>query len=121
MPRGGADPGIVHARESWSDEAGVGHMSIKGGGVHGVEPCVLVVLSEHVQALPFIQVSHSTSPILFPVVGFGRCVVWMGGAGQPLSPACVGRCSLLIQNLDRIRIMSGQCHKVLERILLALL
>ena len=63
MPRGGADSGVVHAGEPRSDEAGVGQMSIEGGRVHRVEPCVLIVLSEHVQTLPLIQV---TSSLMFP-------------------------------------------------------
>lgn len=63
MARGGADAGIVHAGESRGDEAGVGEVSVEGGGVHGVEPRVLVVFSEHVQALPLVQV---TSPLVLP-------------------------------------------------------
>lgn len=63
MARGGADSGVVHAGESRSDEAGMGEVSVEGGRVHRMEPCVLVVLSEHVQALPLIQVTPS---LVFP-------------------------------------------------------
>lgn len=63
VPRGGADSGVVHARESGGDEAGVGEVSIEGGRVDRMEPRVLIVLSEHVQALPLIQVTPS---LMFP-------------------------------------------------------
>lgn len=56
VPRGGADPGVVHAGEPRGNEAGVRQVPVQGGGVHGVQSCVLVVLSEHVQALPLVQV-----------------------------------------------------------------
>lgn len=63
VPRGGADSGVVHAGESRSEEAGVGEVPVEGSRVHWVEPRVLIVLSENVQAFPLIQVTPS---LVFP-------------------------------------------------------
>lgn len=52
----GTDSGVVHARKSWCDEAWVRQVSIQGGRVNWVQACMFVVLSEHVQPLPVIQV-----------------------------------------------------------------
>lgn len=73
VARRGADPGVVHAGQPRRDEAGVGQVSVQGGGVHGVEPRVLVVLPEHVQALALLQVGPAL--VLPPRVHGQRVVV----------------------------------------------
>lgn len=69
----GADPGVVHARESRSHEAwcGVGEVSVEGWVMHcGVEAAMLVVLSEHVEAVTLLQLG----PLLLPPVLQGQRV-----------------------------------------------
>lgn len=73
MSRGGTDAGVVHARQSWREEAGVGQVPVQGGGVHRVQARVLVVLAQHVQPLPLIQVRASL--VLPPRVHGQRVVV----------------------------------------------
>ncbi len=61
----GTDPGIVHAWESRGHEArgGVGEVSIKGWMMHcGVESPVLIVLSEHVEAVTLFQLGTLLLP-----------------------------------------------------------
>lgn len=63
MARGGADTGVVHAGQPWREQAGVGQVAVQGGGVHRVQARVLVVLAQHVQPLPLVQVR---APLVLP-------------------------------------------------------
>lgn len=72
MSRGGTDPGVVHAGQSWREQAGVGQVAVQGGGVHRVQARVLVVLAEHVQPLPLVQVG---APLVLPARVHGQGVV----------------------------------------------
>lgn len=69
---GGADPGIVHARQPRGDEAWVWEVAVQRGGVHRVQPRVLVVLAEQVQALALVQVGP---PLVLPPRVHGQWVV----------------------------------------------
>lgn len=63
----GADPGVVHAWESGGHEArgGVWEVSVKGRVVHcWVEAPVLIVLSEHVEAVALLQMGALLLPPL---------------------------------------------------------
>lgn len=63
-----ADPGVVHAWESRGHEArsGMGEVSIKGWMVHCVvEAPVLIVLSEHVEAITLLHLGTLLLPPMF--------------------------------------------------------
>lgn len=72
MARRGADSGVVHAGETRREEAGVREVAVQGGGVGRVQPWVLIVFPEHMQAFPLVQVG---TPLVLPPWVHGQRVV----------------------------------------------
>lgn len=82
MGRGGAHPGVVHAGKSRRQEAGVGHVAIQGGRVDRVKAPVLVLISQHAQPLPLLQVAHPL--VLTPGVHCHQRVLAVVVVGLPV-------------------------------------
>lgn len=88
----GTHPGVVHASESGGHEARgrVGEVSVEGGMVHrGVEAPVLVVLSEHVEAIALLQLGALLFPPLLQGQGVGVVAIKVVRLAVPVGALCL--------------------------------